>query len=218
MEELTKNKTMTTRKSPLSIRILYWMTNIAFWIITLVGFAVLLLNFVLLTDVFTEDIQLRVKMPVSVEVVEDGSLTLRDSELTVRIEEAHGKLHFVDTPIFITRIVAKILLVVLGFAVFITWKLKEFITNLKNGLLFEIQNINNLKHIAYAIVGLWLVTRIYMGVLFQTVVSHMKFNTIRIGSEVSDFDDILIVALILWALAHVFLKGLEMKSEQELTI
>ncbi len=209
---------METKKSPLSIRILYWLTNITFWLMILITAVVLIVNVILLTDVFSEDTQLRIQMPVPVEVVEDGNFSIPGSSLTVRIEEAYGKLYFVDTPIFITKTVARILLVVIGLGLFITWKFKLFITNLKNGLLFEIQNINNLKHMAYAIVGLWLVTRIYMGILYRIVVSRLDFDSIIIGDQVNDFDDMLIVALILWVLSHVFIKGVEMKKEQELTI
>ena len=100
-------------KAPLSIRILYWLTNIVFWLMILVATAIFVFNLVLLTDIFGEDVQLRVKMPVPIEVVEDGSVSLPNGELTVRIEEAYGNLYLVDTPIFVTRIVARILFVMI---------------------------------------------------------------------------------------------------------
>lgn len=209
---------MKTQKAPLSIRILYWLTQISFWLIAALTAVVFLLNILFLTDLFTENIQLRIQMPVSIEVNEKGDLKLFDRDLNVRIEEAYGKLHFVDTPIKITKIVARILMLVITIALFITWKFRKFVTNLKNGLLFEIQNINNLKHIAYSIVLLWLITRIYMEVLYRTVVKNLEFTSISIGHEVSDFDDVLVIALFLWVLAHVFIKGLEMKVEQDLTV
>ena len=209
---------MRTKKSPLSIRILYWLTNIAFGLIFLITTVVFFLNLFLMTGLFTEEIQLRVQMPVAIEVVEKGSLDLQGDDLTVRIEEAYGKLHFVDTPFYIYKIVARILFLVMLMALFMTWKFRLFMKNLKNGLLFEIQNINNLKHIAYGIVGLWLLTRIYMQLLYSAVVKNIEFATINIGNDVSDFDDVLVVALFLWVLAHVFIKGLEMKEEQELTV
>lgn len=184
----------------------------------LVSGAVLIFNIIFLTDFFSEDIQLRIQMPVPIEVVEDGNISIIDSDLTVRIEEAYGKLYFVDTPIKITKAVARVLFFIMLIALFITWKFKNFITNLKNGELFEIDNINNLKHIAYGIVGLWLLTRIYMEVIYRMLVKYMEFESIIIGSEVYDNDGVLILALALWALAHVFAKGVEMKKEQELTI
>lgn len=209
---------METIKSPLSIRILFWLTNIAYWLMILISGVVLIFNIVFLTDFFSEDIQLRIQMPVPIEVVEDGKIYTSDSDLTVRIEEANGKLYFVDTPIRITKAVARVLFFIMLLALFITWKFKKFITNLKNGEFFEVDNINNLKHIAYGIVGLWLFTRIYMEVIYRMLVKFMEFESIIIGSDVNDNDDVLLLALGLWVLAHVFAKGVEMKKEQELTI
>lgn len=205
-------------KPPLSIRIIYWLTNVIFWLLIFLTAVVFILNLVFLTDLLADTAQLRVQMPVPIEVVEDGVLPLKDSNVTVRIEEAYGKLYLVDTPFFITKMVARILFIVLLLTLYMTWRAKQFITNIKNGVVFELENINNLKQIAYGLAGLWLATRIYMEVVYRLLIKHLEFDTILIGTQIKDFDGVLVAAILLWALAHVFMRGHEMKKEQDLTI
>ena len=205
-------------KAPLSIRILYWLTNVVFWLMIIISIVVFVVNLVLLTDFFTEDMQLRVQMPVPIEVVEDGSVSLPNGDLTVRLEEAYGKLHLVDTPIFITRIVVRIIFVMVILGLYMNWRFKQFITNVKNGVVFERVNINNLKQIAYGLLALWITTLVYMEVVYQMFVKYIQFDSIIIGYERYEMNNTLIAALALWALAHILMKGVEMKKEQELTI
>ncbi len=207
-------------KAPLSIRILYWLTNIVFWLMILIATLVFVFNLILLTDLFGEDVQLRVQMPVPIEVVEDGSVSLPNGDMTVRIEEAYGKLHLVDTPIFITRIVGRILFVMIMVGLYMTWRFKQFITNVKNGIVFETENINNLKQIAYGLLALWITTLVYMEVVYQIFVKYIEFDSIIMGNEYERYEQntMFFAALALWALAHILTKGVEMKKEQELTI
>lgn len=205
-------------KAPLSIRILYWLTNIVFWLMILIATIVFVVNLILLTDQFGEDIQLRVQMPVSIEVVEEGSVSLGNGDMTVRIEEAYGKLHLVDTPIFITRIAGRILFVMIMLVLYMTWRFKQFITNVKNGIVFETENINNLKQIAYGSLALWITIKVYMEVVYHMFVKYLDFDTIIIGHDRYEMNNTLFAALALWALAHILMKGVEMKKEQELTI
>lgn len=205
-------------KAPLSIRIIYWLTSFVFWLMLLLGVAVFIANIVLLTDMFTENIQLRIQMPVPIEVVENGTLHVMNSDLTVRIEDAYGKLYLVDTPIFITRVVARIIFVMLMLALYMTWRAKQFITNVKNGLVFEKDNISNLKQIAYGLAGLWILSRIYMVIIYQFFIKYLEFDTITVGGELISNNGMLWAAMLLWALGHIFIKGNEMKQEQALTI
>jgi hypothetical protein len=50
------------------------------------------------------------------------------------------------------------------------------------------------------------------------MVKRVEFDTITINYQLSDNSGLLIGALILWVLAHVFMKGVEMRKEQALTI
>ena len=114
--------------------------------------------------------------------------------------------------------VLRVLFAVTALGLFMTWKFMLFITNIKNGQVFEVSNINNLKHIAYALLTLWFITKLYMEVLYKTMVKFVNFNSIQLGNDVLDNSEMLIGALLLWVLAHVFMKGQELQEEHDQTI
>jgi len=205
-------------KSPLSIRILYWLSNIVFWLMILIAIIVFIANLIFLTDVNEVNFQLRIQMPVPIEVVENGTMYLEDGAHPVRIEQAYGKLYLVDTPFFITKIIARILFVVLMLGLFMAWRFKQLVTNLKNGLFFVKENVLGIKQIAYGLLALWISTRVYMEILTHSLVKHLKFDSIIIGTQAADFDYMVQAALVLWVMAHVFGKGIELKDYKDLTI
>lgn len=204
-------------KSPLSIRILYWLTNIVFWLMILIATVVFIANLIFLTDI-NEAFQLRIQMPVSISIVEDGSMFLSSGEETVRIEEAYGKLHLVDTPFFISKIVTRVLFVVVMLGLFMVWRFKQLISNLKNGLFFVKENVLGMKQIAYGLLALWITTRVYLELLYHMLVKHIEFESIIIGNQRADYDFMVQLALVIWVMAHVFGKGIELRDYKDLTI
>lgn len=206
------------KKAPISVRIFYYLTQIVFWLLILVTAAVFVLNILTETRVIGDEFQLRVQLPITFDVNETGSVNLYGSSNEIRIEEATGQMHVVDTPLRFSKIVLRFLFVVVLLVLFMTWKFKRFITNIKHGEIFTIENINNLKHLAYGLLALWLVMRVYLALMYYLMVDRLDFSTISMNYELIDDSSLLIGALLLWVLAHVFMKGVEMKEEQELTI
>ena len=206
------------KKAPISVRIIHVLSVIVFWLLIVITAASFVLNLFLQVGTIGDDFQLRIALPVTFDVEETGEVTLFNLTNGVRIEEATGQIHIVDTPVRFSKIVLRLVFAVLAIVLFMTWKFKMFITNIKNGMIFEADNINNLKHIAYGLLILWLITKIYLEVLYYTLVKYVEFESIVLGNDVSNKSDLLIIALLLWVLAHVFMKGVEMKNEQELTI
>lgn len=209
---------MKEQKTPWSIKILYWLTSFSFWMMSFIMVAVLVLNLNLFPSIFEKTNQLRISMPVPIEVLEEGTLHLEENDLAVKIDKAYGKLQFLAAPAYVVKMVLRTLLIIVVIGWFIAWKARKFMTNLKNGLLFQIENINIIKHISYALVVLYVISRVYVIVLKIKMQQLLEFDSIRIGGQAYDTDAIIILALVLWALAHVFVKGIEMKQEQELTV
>lgn len=200
------------------MRIIHVLSTIVFWLLIVITSVSFIGNILIETGVIGDEFQLRIALPVTFDVEETGEAELFNGPNEVRIEEATGQLHIVDTPLRFSKIVLRLLFVVLALALFMTWKFKLFITNIKNGRVFEASNINNLKHISYGILILWLVTKVYMEVLYHTLVKYVEFETIYLGNDVTDRSDMLIIALLLWVLAHVFMKGQELQKEHDLTV
>ena len=101
---------------------------------------------------------------------------------------------------------------------YLVWVFKKFITNVKNGSTFNIENIKILKKLAYGLVTLWVFTIIYMKIFYYYIGTRVEFENIRISSDTNNYGGLLIVALMIWVLAHIFIKGLELQEEKDLTI
>ncbi|RLD20769.1 MAG: hypothetical protein DRI71_09950 [Bacteroidetes bacterium] len=206
------------KKAPISVRIIHVLSVIVFWILVVITAASFVFNILLQTNAIGGDFQLRIALPVTFEVEEVGKAQLFDTINDVRIEEATGQLHIVNTPVRFSKIVLRILFAVVAIVLFMTWKFKMFITNIKDGLIFDASNINNLKHIAYGILILWLLTKVYMEVFYHTFVKFVEFHSVTLANDVTNENNMIVIALLLWVLAHIFMKGVEMKKEQDLTV
>ena len=209
---------MKTKKAPLSIRIMLWLTNVVVGLLMLIAIFSILINILLHTGFIGEDIQLHTQFPVKVDFNEIGTLVMNDQTINVKLVNASTKIHFIDTPVFIAKKVAVVLsLVVLGI-LYIMILFRRFIKNVKNGLTFNISNIKILKKISYSIVFFWLFTEIYMHIYYYYIATRVEFENIKISTDVDNYPWILVLALVIWVLAHVFTKGLEIQEENDLTI
>jgi hypothetical protein len=209
---------MKSLKTPLSIKLIYWLTNFSFWVLTgLVGI-IAMVNIIELTIGYNHSLQMIIQMPIPIEVNEIGIMHLKNQDHNVQIVDAYGKLKFTDSPDFVTIWVIRVMLLVSLIGWFILWRFKQFTFNIRSGKIFELDNINKLKEAAYGLVGLYVITRIYMSILANEINQHLDLNSVTLGSKLLDTDAIIYIAIILWALAHIFMSGIEMREEQELTI
>lgn len=209
---------MKTIKSPLSIRIIYWLTNFSFGILSIVFLAVIVFNVLLYTNFFGNDLQLHTQLPVKVDFLEVGNLQLNDENVKVELVEATSKIHFFNTPSIISTKVGFALIMVVTIAIYLTWVFRKFIKNVKNGLTFTNENIGLLKKLAYGIATLWLFTIIYNRVFYYSIVNRLEFEYVSISNDLPNYSGILLLALFIWVLAHIFMSGIKLQEEQDLTI
>ncbi len=205
-------------KAPLSIRIIYWFTNIIFGLLILIFIASIVFNILLYTSFFGDDMQLHTRLPVKVDFIEIGNLRVQDQDIKVELVDATTQIHFINTPAFITKKVGIIIMVVILFTGFLTWTFQRFIKNVKNGEIFTVNNISLLKRLAYGIAGFWLFTVVYMQISYHVMAKYLEFENVRITNEVQSYSGILFVALFIWVLAHIFITGVKLKQENDLTI
>jgi hypothetical protein len=205
-------------KAPLSIRIIYWFTNIILGLLMLVFIASIVFNILLFTNVFGDDVQLHTRLPAKVDFLETGKLHLQNQVIKVELVDATTQIHFIDTPAFITKKVGLVMVVVIIFAGFLTWTFQRFMRNVKNGEVFTIRNISLLKRLAYGIAGFWLFTVVYTQLAYHVMAKYLQFENVRITNEIPSYSGILMAALFLWMLAHIFITGVKLKQENDLTI
>ena len=209
---------MKTRKSPLSIRIIYWISTGSIALLTIVLAAALIFNVLLYTDFFGNNMQLHIQFPVKIDFLETGNLSLGGQDIAVEFVEATSKIHFFNTPSFITKKAGVAILIVTSFAIYILWVFRKFIMNVKNGLTFSVENISLLKKLSYGLLGFWLFSVLYMQLLYYYIAKNIEMANIRISHDFTDQSSILLFALFIWVLAHIFITGLKLQEEQNLTV
>lgn len=74
---------MKNQKTPLSIHMIYWLTNIIFGIMALVFLAVIVFIILLYKEFFGNNMQLHVDLPGKVDFPETGHLHLNEQDLTI---------------------------------------------------------------------------------------------------------------------------------------
>lgn len=167
---------------------------------------------------FDRFLQLHVALPVKVDFLEIGKLNLNNQDIKVELVDATTKIHFFNTPDFITKKVGIAMLFAFMFGCHLIWTFRKFIKNVMEGKVFTIGNISLLKMISYTLIGFWLFTVIYMRLAYHYVASRLSFENIRITDDIPYYSGILFVALFIWVLAHIFIKGLKLQQEKDLTI
>jgi len=207
------NKTL----APLSIRIIYWITVISQFLLGLVIIATIAFNVFIYLDI-SDNLQLHTQFPVEIDFLEVGSLEINDQIVKVEFVEANSKIHFIDTPRFIANKVAIAMLIVSVGFFYLLLIFKKFIKNVKNGDTFNINNIKILKKLSYGLVVLWAFTNIYMFLLYHYIGTRIEMDNIKISSNLNNYSGILFAALLIWVIAHIFIKGLELQEEKDLTI
>ena len=204
-------------KRPTSIKFIYWITQGLFWLFSIAALFAIAFSIGLMIGVFDKT-QLHVGVPIEINVAEQGIAHINDTDIAVEFKQMQGKIHFIDTPPFIGRTYGIFIIIILSITLYIFTTFKNFITNVYNGQYFERKNIMLLKRISYALLGSWVFTVFYA--IFQKfyLVNNLEFETIIFTNEYNTYPSILLVALLIWVLSHILLKGIEFKEESEYTI
>ena len=206
------------QKTPLSIRILYILTSIVYYISAVVSAIGFFLALAILFGIIQNGLQLHVDMPVEMNPQEIGSAYFDGQKMDVEIVEVVGKVHFIDTYPKLARRLAIPLLIVFPYLFWLVFLFHRFMRNVSEGRTFEIRNFQLLRMLGYSLIGLWLITVVYMQIFNYTIVNTFSFESIEITNEERWYEGILIGGLCTLVLAHVFLKGRELEIENELTI
>lgn len=209
---------MENRKTPLSFNIIYWLMNIITGLFVVVMLAVIAANILLYTDFFGNDLQLHVQLPGQVNFLETGILPMAGNDIKVELVEATARIHFFNTPVFIARKFGLVLLAVMIIGLIILWTFRQFVANVRKGDIFSIDNIYRLQRISYALVAFWFLMIIYPRISYYFISARLQFENVEILSEFDNYPGILLAALFIWVLSHIFIRGVKLQEEQDLTV
>ena len=209
---------METRKNPLSIRIIYWLTQISFWLFVAVFIGAFAFNIALQLELLGDKMQIHAGLMSEVKYTEKGSLYLFGQNQEVEFVEGTGKVHFINTNVVIAKWIGGLMLGIVSIFLYIFLMFKRFIGNVYRGDIFERFNIQMLQKMAYGLAGLWFFMIIYSRLFYYVVAKHIEFEHLEITGEMDSYGYILFIALFLWVLSHIFMTGVKLKDEQNLTV
>jgi hypothetical protein len=209
---------MKKKKNPLSIVIIYWLTQIVFWLMVMVFFGAIVANIALQFGVIGKDLQIHTEMPVETSYIQKGSLEILGVLQEVEYVEATGKIHFIDTNPELAKWFGYLLLGVASITLYIFLSFKRFIGNVYRGYIFERFNIRMLKKMAYGLIIFWGFMIIYSRMFYYFVAREIRFEHLEISSNMDSYGFLLLAALFLWVLSHVFLTGVKLQDDQSLTV
>ncbi len=209
---------MTSKSTPLSIRIIYYLTQFVFWA-TLLGalLAVFFLGAGTL-GLFKETTDTSLDIPLRLELEETGTMTAYGKTYQVEIQDAVGTFKFSGLPRRVTTVVMFGALGFLALIISVIWFFRKFIINVKQGLYFTERNIGYLKKMSYCLLGLWIYILIISNISAGFFMTTLEFDTVQFKGSKSESGPLLFGALFIWVLSHIFSKGVKLQQEQDLTI
>jgi hypothetical protein len=204
-------------KAPLSIKIIFILNEVVFWLFNLACVAALVLATLVLAGVLDE-MQLHVSLPVAFNTEEVGYITVNGQVSNVQLVEGYADIHFIDTPLHISRPFMFPVLLVCGILYFMLFTFRKFIRNVRRGTIFEMNNIKLLRVLSFGLLGFWFFWKLYDWIVGNLIGDRLRFGTIEITEQTQNHNAILIFSIVLWALSHIFIQGMKLKDENKLTI
>jgi len=209
---------MENFKAPLSIRIIFVVNEIIFWLFGLVVAAALVFAVIIWCGGFKEDMQLHVNLPVEFSSKETGLFIRGNSPVKVELVELTGNLHLIDTPHDLSSLFAIAMVVMTGIMFYMLFTFRVFMHNVRSGIIFNLINIRQLKIISIGLFVIWIMAKLYAYLMWLLVVRRLNFGTIDFSNNQRGFILLLFCSLFLWVLSHIFKKGVQLQEENSLTI
>jgi len=209
---------MKTQKMSFSIRLIDGLTRFAFWFVGVITSLLVIFFIVNLLGITPSTLNVGFEVPTNFKVLEEGTYANNNTLLSIKITKASGSVIFEDAP---RRFAIAVLLVVLPITLalmFMLWLFKGFTKNVRLGNTFEQANIRHLKTISYVIAGMWLYLQALIAVYNLYMVPKFSFSGVQFEYSHGSFGGMLLFALFVWVLSHIFEKGAEIEEEHRLTV
>ena len=206
------------KKVPLSIRIIYILTSIVYYLTIITSSFGIIFAIGLLSGFWGDNLQLHTQMPFEANFIETGTAMYWGQEVQIELVEISGKFHYIDTPQIVARTNAIPMFIIFPLMFLIVFLFHRFIRNVSEGKIFEASNFYLLRKLSYILTGMWFFTVFYFHLLQRVIFREVKFDNIEFSMSGGWYLGLILAALFTWVLSHIFLKGLELQTENELTI
>jgi len=204
---------METKKAPLSIRVIYWITNVLFWIVMFLSFTLIASNILLFSGVIKGNKLSNKDVEVKVNISNAKKSQMNNLDLKLKFVNTANFLDFINPNDFFAKKVAPLLLIYFLVSTYLIWIIRKFLKNVNKGETFTIENIGLLKRISYVLVCYWILLFVSTQLARYYITGHLEIYKNFLFNNLILWD-----ALFLWVLAHIFITGLKLKQEKDLTI
>lgn len=212
---------MKNAKSSTSIRVIYWIARIGYYLGLIVGVILLCILFALLFGVELDNVNFRISLPANIAVVESGVLKVVGESISVRINGMQGYLQFAqfsDVPLIVKVFFLTAAVLIYGALLLVVYRLKLFTRNIYQHYFFSKQNQNSLLYISYILIGLWVVIKIGGTVMFFVLEEAITVKGVELTSPSTGGLTTLFMGLFAYILAKVFAEGRRIEEENRLTV
>ncbi|MEQ9064053.1 MAG: DUF2975 domain-containing protein [Vicingaceae bacterium] len=200
-----------------SINILYWISNIAIGLFALLLIIILIMNAAIIADVGIDNKVFTMELPVEVGG-DKGTYTSNEKVHSVILTEAVGKVGIENAPKSMLYLGLTALLAFMLIGLRFSWIFRKFMINVRLGEIFILQNMKHLRQMSYLIVLYWLLRLTYHKIIFHLYVGRIAFEHVKFNNDFDYQFTMLIPALFLFVLSHIFVKGITMDEELKLTV
>lgn len=207
-----KNKYPFITSISVLLRII-WYLQLAF------GIVLILLAFSILADLNWFDTEKISGFGISFAKIDLGNVLMQDGKHhLVKLTHGEGRVHISDYKqnIVIYKIAGAIIELLVS--IFVIYTLRKIFRNLQKGDFFIIENGLYLRQIAYAILGICLFLGVYVYLISSYILNNFSFESITLKRNIEFDTRTILTGLMVFVIAKIFIKGSEIKEEQDLTI
>ncbi len=207
---------METKKASLSIRVIYWVTNVLFWVLIIASTIFIIDAVLFYSGVKTSSGMVGETFPAEILVKKTSHFVMNNQTIKLEMVGTTESIVFSNPPDFISKQIAPLFLLKILALTYLLWFFRKFIKNVKRGEIFTIKNITLLKRISYVLAGYWIVLFVSSQIASYYITGPLNFSKIYLDFILTGH--LLWDALFIWVLAHIFITGLKLKQEKDLTI
>ncbi|MEN8157300.1 MAG: DUF2975 domain-containing protein [Bacteroidota bacterium] len=201
------------------IRIVDLLLRVIWYLQWLFGVALFISAISIIADVSWFNVEKIKGFHITYSEIDLGSIQMHDNqEHLAKLTNGEGRLHIsdLDHKITLFKIIGAFLELLVG--MYIIYLLRRIFANLKVGEFFVNANGQCLRKIAISIVGISLFISGYQYVISSYIYNHFSIEGIVLKRAAEIDTKTLLFGIMIFVVAMIFIKGAEIKEEQDLTI
>jgi DUF2975 family protein len=202
-------------KTPLSIKLIYWIVNFAFWIV-IIGIVAIIVEHIFFF--FNPDSYhfSKFELPLNLDLLSISEVNMNGKITSVKISKIYGIFNIWD--LNTQAAIVFYISVFLNGTLFIyaLQVIKKILINVKSNSVFTFVNVGYLKNASFIFFFIWIVRDIILHSYMQVKYGYFNpFNNFFMDYLLSTY---LLIATILLAIAYIFEHGVKLQNYKDLTI